>query len=61
LDDYDGFFTRPLTWEQTEQKFIRLSSGVIDREKQDAIIKQIKQLETTTMEPLLHLISIPPL
>jgi 2-methylcitrate dehydratase len=60
LDDYDGFFTRPLTWEQTEQKFIRLSSGVINRKKQDAIIKQIKQLETTTMEPLLDLISIPP-
>lgn len=61
LDEYEGFHTRPFTWQQTEQKFLRLSSGVIDKQQQNEIIKQVKQLEKISMNSLVDLISIPPI
>lgn len=37
-DDYKGFFTRPLTWGDVEEKFRRLSEGIISTALQDDIV-----------------------
>jgi 2-methylcitrate dehydratase len=44
-EDYHGFFTRPFTWEDTIQKFRRLSAGVVTAETQQQVIDVVKDLE----------------
>jgi 2-methylcitrate dehydratase len=44
-DDFRGFFTRPLTWEDVIDKFSNLCEGIIDRQLQDEIIRVINHLE----------------
>jgi 2-methylcitrate dehydratase len=60
LDRYPGFFTSPFTWPQTEDKFLRLCSGVIDASNQQEIIRVIKNLENEQIDSLLDLIMLPP-
>ena len=44
-EDYHGFFTRPFSWEDTIQKFKRLSNGVVTAEFQDELIALVKNLD----------------
>lgn len=44
-DDYHGFFTRPFSWADTEEKFRRLSDGVIPAELGEQLIDIVKNLE----------------
>jgi 2-methylcitrate dehydratase len=45
-DDYHGFFTRPFSWTDTEEKFKRLADGIITAELQQQMIAIVKNLET---------------
>jgi 2-methylcitrate dehydratase len=56
-DDYEGFFTRPLTWEKVIQKFQRLCTGIISPLQQHQIIETVKMLDQLTMDTLIKLIS----
>jgi 2-methylcitrate dehydratase len=58
-EDYPGFFTQPFTWEQTIQKFRRLSAGTIDKNDEKKIIDVIQNLENESMETLIDLICVP--
>lgn len=44
-DDFKGFFTRPLTWNDVVGKFTYLSEGIIDQPSQKEIIRIIQNLE----------------
>jgi 2-methylcitrate dehydratase len=44
-EDYHGFFTRPFTWEDTIDKFKRLSANTVTEEKQEQIITTIINLD----------------
>jgi 2-methylcitrate dehydratase len=57
-EDYPGFFTKPFTWEDTINKFKRLSSGIIPETTQDDIINIISDLDQeASMMGLIKLIS----
>lgn len=57
-EDYYGFFTRPFTWEFTEQKFRKLTHNIIDMDRQKEIIETVKQLdEKESMDGLVKLIT----
>jgi 2-methylcitrate dehydratase len=45
-EDYHGFFTRPFSWADTEEKFRRLSDGITTAEQQQQMIDIVKNLET---------------
>jgi 2-methylcitrate dehydratase len=44
-EDYHGFFTRPFSWEDTQQKFRRLSDGIMPAAIQEQLIEIVKDLE----------------
>jgi 2-methylcitrate dehydratase len=44
-DDYHGFFTRPFNWADTEEKFRRLSDGIIPAELGEQLVAIVKDLE----------------
>jgi 2-methylcitrate dehydratase len=43
--DYDGFFTRPFTWTETQKKFEALTSRYIEEDVQAQIEKTVSSLE----------------
>jgi 2-methylcitrate dehydratase len=45
-EDYHGFFTRPFSWADTEEKFRRLSDGIITAELKQQMIAMVRNLET---------------
>lgn len=57
-DDYKGFFTRPLSWEDTAEKFKRLTEDVISPARQWQIIDTVYNLENLQVSALLDLICI---
>jgi 2-methylcitrate dehydratase len=57
-EDYPGFFTQPFTWEQTIEKFKKLTGSVIDDKHKTAIIDVIKNIEEADMQQLLDLICV---
>ena len=55
--DYEGFYTRPLSWEQAVAKFERLAAPAINDAQRAAIIETVAQLENkhiTQLTELLH-------
>jgi 2-methylcitrate dehydratase len=44
-EDYHGFFTRPLSWTDTIEKFKRLCAGVISQDLQSRLIACVKALD----------------
>jgi 2-methylcitrate dehydratase len=46
-EDYHGFFTRPFTWEDTIEKFRRLSDGIVSTETQEQLIAVVRDLENS--------------
>jgi 2-methylcitrate dehydratase len=54
-DDYHGFFTRPLGWEEVIKKFHRLASENAGDELRDQIIAAIRDMEN---HPVAHLTNL---
>nr|WP_295871323.1 MmgE/PrpD family protein [uncultured Chitinophaga sp.] len=52
-EDYKGFFTRPLTFEEVKEKMIRLNKPYISEEKISAVCDLIEKLESHTANELL--------
>ena len=55
--DYAGFYTRPLTWEQAEAKFERLAAPYTERQLRQAIMEAVAHLETKDMSQLTELLA----
>ncbi|SDF72858.1 MmgE/PrpD family protein [Chitinophaga filiformis] len=56
-DDFKGFFTRPLTWDDVIKKFSHLSEGIIDQRLQSEIIRVIHNLENESGATLTTLLA----
>jgi 2-methylcitrate dehydratase len=58
-EDYHGFYTRPFSWEDTINKFNRLTKDLIDENRRQALIEVISNLEDNgRLEKLIELICI---
>jgi 2-methylcitrate dehydratase len=55
--DYEGFYTRPLSWERAIAKFERLAAPATDSEQRAAIIETVAHMETKIVEQLTGLFS----
>lgn len=55
--DYEGFYTRPMTWTTVAEKFERLSAPYTDRQTRRAIIDTVNNLETETVTNLVHVLT----
>ncbi|HEY6543114.1 MAG TPA: MmgE/PrpD family protein [Ktedonobacteraceae bacterium] len=54
--DYEGFYTRPISWEQTAAKFERLTTPYTSAAQRDSIVEAVAHLETKTVEQLTGLL-----
>src|SRR6266496_6409494 len=50
--DYEGFYTRPMSWEKAVAKFERLAGSFTSTAQRAAIIKMVAHLETKEVEQL---------
>jgi 2-methylcitrate dehydratase len=57
VEDYPGFHTRPLAWEQTIEKFKRLSHSIISTKAQDELVQITRNLEKYTIKKLTDILS----
>ncbi|HEX6777806.1 MAG TPA: MmgE/PrpD family protein [Ktedonobacterales bacterium] len=55
--DYEGFYTRPMSWEQAVAKFERLAAPAADAAQRAAIIETVAHLETKDVEQLTGFLS----
>jgi 2-methylcitrate dehydratase len=55
-EDYEGFNTRPMTWDRTVQKFNRLAAKHVDPALQDEICEAVAHLEMTSAADLASLL-----
>ncbi|MCF6407884.1 MmgE/PrpD family protein [Chitinophaga filiformis] len=51
-EDFKGFFTRPLSWDDVIKKFSHLSEGIVDQHQQSRIIRLVHNLENESGEAL---------
>lgn len=54
--DYEGFYTRPMSWEQAAAKFERLTTPCTSASQRDAIVETVAHLEKKTVEQLTALL-----
>jgi 2-methylcitrate dehydratase len=54
--DYEGFYTRPLSWEKAVDKFERLAAPYTNVEQRMSIIDAVAHLETREVEQLTRLL-----
>ncbi len=54
--DYEGFYTRPLSWEQAVAKFERLATSHTDPEQRSAIVETVAHLEKRDVAQLTDLL-----
>ena len=54
--DYEGFYTRPPSWEQAETKFASLATPYTDGELRRAIVEAVAHLETIEVQQLTELL-----
>jgi 2-methylcitrate dehydratase len=59
VDDYPGFFTRPMGWDAVIEKFDMLTQDVAGVELRRSIVEKIRNLETATMDELVTEIFTP--
>lgn len=57
--DYEGFYTRPLSWEQAVAKFEGLAASSLDGGRRDALIETVAHLETVDVQQLTALLAAP--
>ncbi|MFB3888064.1 MAG: MmgE/PrpD family protein [Candidatus Bathyarchaeia archaeon] len=53
VDDYEGFFTRPMSWDSVVNKFRSLTSSFIDEEQRDKIINLVTHLDEIEVKLLM--------
>lgn len=56
--DYQGFYTRPLTWEQARQKFDLLAAPFTGNELRSTIVETVEQLEKHNVQDLMQTLNI---
>src|SRR6266702_2995799 len=54
--DYEGFYTRPMSWEKAVAKFEHLAAPFTDAEQRAAIVEMVAQLETKEVAQLTELL-----
>jgi 2-methylcitrate dehydratase len=55
--DFEGFYTRPLTWEQAVTKFTCLAEPFADESQRSAIVETVMHLESTDVKQLTDVLS----
>lgn len=55
--DYEGFYTRPMSWEKATAKFERLATPYTDAAQRAAIVETVAHLETKEVEQLTEVLS----
>ena len=50
--DYEGFYTRPMSWEKAVARFERLAAPYTDAAQREAIVETVAHLETKEAEQL---------
>jgi 2-methylcitrate dehydratase len=50
--DYEGFYTRPMSWEQAAAKFERLAAPYTSASQRNSIVEAVANLETSGVEQL---------
>ena len=55
--DYQGFYTRPMSWEQVVAKFERLASPYTGTAQRASIVETVAHLETKTVKQLTELLN----
>ena len=56
-EDYEGFHTKPMTWETVSEKFARLAEPCTDAALREDIIGAVQELETLPASDLFDLLS----
>lgn len=56
-EDYEGFHTKPMTWDTVSEKFARLAEPYTDAALRDEIISAVEQLETLPANDLFDLLA----
>jgi 2-methylcitrate dehydratase len=54
--DYEGFYTRPMSWEQARAKFERLATPFTNAEQRASIVETVAHLETKNVAQLTELL-----
>ena len=57
--DYEGFYTRPMSWEKTIAKFERLTTPYTNAVQRDSIVETVAHLEQKAMTQLTELLGAP--
>ena len=57
--DYEGFYTRPMSWEKSVAKFERLAAPYTHDAQRASIVETVAHLETREVEQLTDLLSAP--
>src|SRR6185437_10227610 len=53
-DDYEGFLTHPMAWEQVVEKFNRLAAPFAERTARDEIVEAVANLESISVAELMR-------
>ncbi|MFO8099182.1 MAG: hypothetical protein R6T83_06100, partial [Salinibacter sp.] len=56
-EDYEGFHTKPMSWDTVSEKFARLAEPYTDAALRDEIISAVEQLETLPANDLFDLLA----
>jgi 2-methylcitrate dehydratase len=54
--DYEGFHTRPMSWERVREKFEGLAEDVIDSARREEIVDAVKRLDGIAVKDLMSLL-----
>jgi len=57
--DYEGFYTRPLSWEQAVAKFERLAASSTAAKRRAALVETVSRLEEAEIQQLTGLLAAP--
>ena len=55
--DYEGFHTRPMSWESVQEKFERLASPFVSVQRRQEIVEAVARLEKLEVRQLMELLA----
>ncbi|KAA2242655.1 MmgE/PrpD family protein [Chitinophaga agrisoli] len=58
-EDYPGFYTRPMDWQQVVKKFHKLTADAISEKRRQQVLAVVQDLENREMTDLLQLVNNP--
>jgi 2-methylcitrate dehydratase len=56
-EDYEGFYTQPMSWAKASEKFEQLTKPFTDEEVRQGIIEAVARLETLEVQQLSELLT----